>query len=503
MSKKVGLIILDGWGLGDKTKSDAISCALTPCMDGLYNIYPNSKLSTCGEDVGLPNGQMGNSEVGHLNIGAGRIVYQELSRINNAIKDGSFFKNKTLLDTLKIASAKGCKIHLLGLVSHGGVHSSFNHLEALINLCKSQKASRVYIHAITDGRDCAPTSAAKDLLQLGQHLSPEIKLATIIGRYYAMDRDHRWERIKKAYDLFVHGIGSMGINPVESITQSYNEGITDEFIAPIVMDSNGIIESGDVVISFNFRTDRPREITEVLSQKAIPEYGMKPLSLHYVTMTNYDESFHNMHVVFQKDNLVATLGEVLANHNKTQVRIAETEKYPHVTYFFSGGREQVFEGESRILIESPKVATYDLQPSMSAEKVASSLISFVQKNKPDFFCLNFANPDMVGHTGVYEAIIEAVETVDHHLERIITHLKPLEYSFIIIADHGNADFAINPDGTPNTAHSLNQVPCIIISKGIVAVCDGILADVAPTVLRLMELTIPSEMTGKSLIKKGA
>ena len=503
MNKNVGLIILDGWGLGDHSVADAVYNAKTPCMDSLVINHPNSQLLACGEAVGLPHGQMGNSEVGHLNIGAGRIVFQELSRINNAISDGSFFKNKTLLDTLKIASAKGCKIHLLGLVSHGGVHSAFNHLEALLTLCKSHNASRVYIHAITDGRDCAPTSAEKDLLQLEQLLSPEIKLATVIGRYYAMDRDHRWERIKKAYDLFVHGIGSPGVNVIEAITQSYKDGITDEFIAPMVVDSNGLIEPGDVVISFNFRTDRPREIAEVLSQKAIPEYGMNPLSLHYVTMTNYDDSFRNMHVIFQKDNLEATLGEVLANHKKTQVRIAETEKYPHVTYFFSGGREHLFEGEARLLIESPKVATYDLQPSMSAEKVASSLISFVQTNNPDFFCLNFANPDMVGHTGVYEAIIEAVETVDHQLERIITHLKPQGYSFVVIADHGNADFAINPDGTPNTAHSLNKVPCIVISEGVEAICNGILADVAPTVLNIMGLPQPSEMTGKSLIKKGA
>jgi 2,3-bisphosphoglycerate-independent phosphoglycerate mutase len=503
MNKKVGLIILDGWGIGDQTQADAVYQANTPYMDHLMSYYPNSKLSACGEAVGLPEGQMGNSEVGHLNIGAGRIVYQELSRINNAIKDRSFFINSTLLDALDYASKNRCKIHLLGLVSNGGVHSAFNHLEALIDLCKEKDAKKVFIHAITDGRDCDPKSAIIDFIALETHLTSNIKIASVIGRYYAMDRDRRWERVEKAYKLYVNGEGALVTSAKEAIQKSYEQGITDEFINPILCDQEGLIEPGDVVISFNFRTDRPREIAEVLSQHAIEGFNMKPLDLYYVTMTTYDESFTKMHVVFQKDNLAQTLGEVLAAHGKSQVRIAETEKYPHVTYFFNGGREEPFEKEARLMINSPKVATYDLQPEMSAEEVKSKLISYVKQQLPDFFCLNFANPDMVGHTGVYDAIVKAVETVDNNLKEIIEILLPLGYSFIVIADHGNADYALNPDGSPNTAHSLNQVPCVLVYAGNETITDGVLADVAPTILALMELTQPKEMTGKSLIKKGA
>jgi len=503
MNKKVGLIILDGWGIGDQTQADAIYQANTPYMDHLMSYYPNSKLTACGEAVGLPEGQMGNSEVGHLNIGAGRIVYQELSRINNAIKDRSFFINSTLLDALDYASKNRCKIHLLGLVSNGGVHSAFNHLEALIDLCKEKDAKKVFIHAITDGRDCDPKSAIIDFMALETHLTSNIKIASVIGRYYAMDRDRRWERVEKAYKLYVNGEGALVASAKEAIQKSYEQGIADEFINPILCDQEGLIEPGDVVISFNFRTDRPREIAEVLSQHAIEGFNMKPLDLYYVTMTTYDESFTKMHVVFQKDNLAQTLGEVLAAHGKSQVRIAETEKYPHVTYFFNGGREEPFEKEARLMINSPKVATYDLQPEMSAGEVKSTLISYVKQQLPDFFCLNFANPDMVGHTGVYDAIVKAVETVDNNLKEIIETLLPLGYSFIVIADHGNADYALNPDGSPNTAHSLNQVPCVLVGAGNETITDGVLADVAPTILALMELTQPKEMTGKSLIKKGA
>jgi 2,3-bisphosphoglycerate-independent phosphoglycerate mutase len=503
MNKKVGLIILDGWGIGDQTQADAVYQANTPYMDHLMSYYPNSKLTACGEAVGLPAGQMGNSEVGHLNIGAGRIVYQELSRINNAIKDRSFFINQTLLDALDYASKNQCKIHLLGLVSNGGVHSAFNHLEALIDLCKEKDAKKVFIHAITDGRDCDPKSAITDFKALERSLTSNIKIASVIGRYYAMDRDRRWERVEKAYNLYVNGEGVLVASAKEAIQKSYEQGITDEFINPILCDQEGLIEPGDVVISFNFRTDRPREIAEVLSQHAIEGFNMKPLELYYVTMTTYDESFTKMHVVFQKDNLAQTLGEVLAAHGKSQVRIAETEKYPHVTYFFNGGREEPFEKEARLMINSPKVATYDLQPEMSAEEVKSTLISYVKQQLPDFFCLNFANPDMVGHTGVYDAIVKAVETVDSNLKEIIETLLPLGYAFIIIADHGNADYALNPDGSPNTAHSLNQVPCVVVGGVNEPISDGVLADVAPTILALMELPQPKEMTGKSLIKKGA
>ncbi len=502
--KKLALIILDGWGLGNKTTSDAIHHAKTPFTDTLFDTFTNSKLAACGASVGLPEGQMGNSEVGHLNIGAGRIVYQELSRINHAIADKTFFENPVLLDALRIAKENNVKLHLMGLVSTGGVHSSLDHLLALLALCKKHKVSKVYLHAFTDGRDCDPKSAKIDMLRLMEEMNEDIKIATLIGRYFSMDRDHRWERIEKAYGLLVSGKGDVYDTPISALSQNYALGITDEFMSPILLDKEGIIEDGDVVINFNFRTDRPREITEALTQKAFPEFGMRPLALHYFTMTNYDDSFQNIHVIFNKAVLKNTLGEVLSHHNVSQVRIAETEKYPHVTYFFNGGEEIPFPQETRILIESPKVATYDLQPEMSAFEVRDKIISFAQEMLPQFICLNFANPDMVGHTGVYDAILKAVETVDSCLESLVHALQPLGYEFLVIADHGNADFALNADGTPNTAHSLNEVPCIYISKNkTFTLRDGILADVAPTILGLMGIALPKEMTGTSLLQKRA
>jgi 2,3-bisphosphoglycerate-independent phosphoglycerate mutase len=505
MTNHFGLIILDGWGLGDHSKSDAVFNANTPFMDELLRNHPNAKLITCGEDVGLPKGQMGNSEVGHLNIGAGRIVYQELTRINKSIKDGDFFQNTVLLDAMKKAKEGGKKLHFLGLVSNGGVHSSQEHLYALCKMAEDNGVKDVFIHAFTDGRDCDPKSALAFIQELENELNNSVgKIATVVGRYYAMDRDNRWERIKKAYDLMVHGIGSPSKSAVQAIQESYALGKTDEFIDPIVLTENGLprglIEEGDVVVSFNFRTDRPRQITSVLTQKEFPEFDMKPLRLEYYTMTNYDATFKNVQVVFEKDNLQNTLGEILSKLDKTQVRIAETEKYPHVTFFFNGGREEKFPLEERIMVNSPKVATYDLQPEMSAFEVKKQILDFVEEAQPNFICLNFANPDMVGHTGVYDAIVKAVETVDLCLKEIVTKGLEKNYEFLIIADHGNADSALNADGTPNTAHSLNPVPIVLVSKekGL-SLKDGILADVAPTILRRMGIAAPMEMTGISLV----
>ena len=505
MTNHFGLIILDGWGLGDHSKSDAVFNANTPFMDELLRNHPNAKLITCGEDVGLPKGQMGNSEVGHLNIGAGRIVYQELTRINKSIKDGDFFQNTVLLDAMKKAKEGGKKLHFMGLVSNGGVHSSQEHLYALCKMAEDNGVKDVFIHAFTDGRDCDPKSALAFIQELENELNNSVgKIATVVGRYYAMDRDNRWERIKKAYDLMVHGIGSPAESAVQAIQESYALGKTDEFIDPIVLTENGLpiglIEEGDVVVSFNFRTDRPREITSVLTQKEFPEFDMKPLRLEYYTMTNYDATFKNVQVVFEKDNLQNTLGEILSKLDKTQVRIAETEKYPHVTFFFNGGREEKFPLEERIMVNSPKVATYDLQPEMSAFEVKKQILDFVEEAQPNFICLNFANPDMVGHTGVYDAIVKAVETVDLCLKEIVTKGMEKNYEFLIIADHGNADSALNADGTPNTAHSLNPVPIVLVSKekGL-SLKDGILADVAPTILRRMGIAAPMEMTGISLV----
>lgn len=500
MTNRFGLIILDGWGIGNGSKSDAIANANTPFMDSLLKNYPNATLKTSGEDVGLPDGQMGNSEVGHLNIGAGRIVYQELTRINKSIRDGEFQQNAVLNEAFQKAKSNGCKIHFIGLVSKGGVHSSQEHLYALCDMAKSYGLNNVFIHSFTDGRDCDPKSGLGFIQELENNLKFSTgKIASIVGRYYSMDRDNRWERVKKAYDLLTKGVGSKFSSAEEAILSSYQNGITDEFIEPSIIDSNGVIENGDVVICFNFRTDRPREITITLTQKAFPEFQMEPLNLHYCSMTNYDATFKNIQVVFEKDNLFNTIGEVISNAGKTQVRIAETEKYPHVTFFFSGGRESIFEQEDRILVNSPKVATYDLQPEMSAPEVRDRIVDFMQTKKPDFICLNFANPDMVGHTGVYEAIVKAVETVDTCLEDVVNAGEELGYEFLVIADHGNADYALNDDGSPNTAHSLNPVPMVLVTNDKnVKLDNGILADVAPTILSRMGISLPKEMTGKNL-----
>ena len=498
---KVGLIILDGWGIGDGSKADAIAQSKTPFMDSLFLTYPHSQLIAGGEDVGLPDGQMGNSEVGHLNIGAGRIVYQELTRINKSIRQGDFFLNPVLLKAFEEVKSKNCKLHFIGLVSDGGVHSSDKHLHALCAFAHQQGVKTSYIHAFTDGRDCDPTSGNGFITETASICAPYgAKIASIVGRYFAMDRDNRWERIKKAYDLLVNGVGIASESASDSIKEQYLSGITDEFLEPILIDKNGIIENGDVVISFNFRTDRPREITKVLTQESFPTFGMSPLSLYYCTMTNYDDAFENIPVIFQKENLVNTLGQVISEAGLSQVRIAETEKYPHVTYFFNGGREEPFENESRIMVKSPSVATYDLQPEMSALIVRDKLIDHINNEMPDFICLNFANPDMVGHTGVFSAIVKAVETIDNCLQKVVEAGLQYGYEFLIIADHGNADMAINPDGSPNTAHSLNPVPVILITKekGLV-LRKGRLADVAPTVLGRLGIEQSMEMTGKDLV----
>ena len=498
---KVGLIILDGWGIGDGSKADAIAQSKTPFMYSLFLTYPHSQLIAGGEDVGLPDGQMGNSEVGHLNIGAGRIVYQELTRINKSIRQGDFFLNPVLLKAFEEVKSKNCKLHFIGLVSDGGVHSSDKHLHALCAFAHQQGVKTSYIHAFTDGRDCDPTSGHGFITETASICAPYgAKIASIVGRYFAMDRDNRWERIKKAYDLLVNGVGIASESASDSIKEQYLSGITDEFLEPILIDKNGIIENGDVVISFNFRTDRPREITKVLTQESFPTFGMSPLSLYYCTMTNYDDAFENIPVIFQKENLVNTLGQVISEAGLSQVRIAETEKYPHVTYFFNGGREEPFENESRIMVKSPSVATYDLQPEMSALIVRDKLIDHINNETPDFICLNFANPDMVGHTGVFSAIVKAVETIDNCLQKVVEAGLKHGYEFLIIADHGNADMAINPDGSPNTAHSLNPVPVILITKekGLV-LRKGRLADVAPTVLGRLGIEQSMEMTGKDLV----
>ena len=498
---KVGLIILDGWGIGDGSKSDAIAQSRTPFMDSLFLTYPHSQLRACGEDVGLPDGQMGNSEVGHLNIGAGRIVYQELTRINKSIRQGDFYLNKVLLKAFEEVKSRNCKLHFIGLVSDGGVHSSEKHLHALCELAHQQGVKTSYIHAFTDGRDCDPTSGHGFITETASICEPYgAKLASVIGRYFAMDRDNRWERIKKAYDLLVNGIGITSESASDSIKEQYLAGITDEFLEPILLDKNGLIENGDVVISFNFRTDRPREITKVLTQESFPTFDMSSLSLYYCTMTNYDDAFENIHVIFQKENLVNTLGQVISEAGLSQVRIAETEKYPHVTYFFNGGREEPFENESRIMVKSPSVATYDLQPEMSALIVRDKLIDHINNETPDFICLNFANPDMVGHTGVFSAIVKAVETIDACLQKVVEAGLKHGYEFLIIADHGNADMAINPDGSPNTAHSLNPVPVILITKEKdIVLRKGRLADVAPTILGRLGIDQSKEMTGKDLV----
>ncbi len=501
--KKTVLIILDGWGHGDKTKSDAIHNANTPFIDSLYKSYPNCELLTDGENVGLPKGQMGNSEVGHLNIGAGRIVYQDLAKINIACDDNSISEMESLKQSFAYAKRNQVPLHLMGLVSDGGIHSHQNHLYKLCELANKSGITNIFVHAFTDGRDCDPKSGKGFIQKLEQNLFGA-KIASICGRYYAMDRDKRWERIKVSYDLMVNGEGEKSQNLSETIQYSYDNGVTDEFIKPIIsVDENGIpiatIKENDAIICFNFRTDRCREITKVLTQTDMPDLGMKKLRLHYTTMTNYDETFNNVNIIYKKDNIKNTLGEVLEKNKKSQLRIAETEKYPHVTFFFSGGREKKFLGEKRVMVNSPKVATYDLQPEMSAPEVTSTIIEELQEGEIDFVCLNFANPDMVGHTGDYNAIIKAVETVDKCVRKVVESGIKSNYAFFIIADHGNADFSINNDGSPNTAHSTNPVPCFALNTGFDKINNGILADIAPTILQIMRVEIPEEMTGNNLI----
>jgi 2,3-bisphosphoglycerate-independent phosphoglycerate mutase len=505
-NKKLALIIMDGWGLGKVKSSDAIQHADTPFVSSLYKKYPNTTLITCGEAVGLPEGQMGNSEVGHLNLGAGRIVYQELQRINVAIRDGSFAANKALQDSIRLAKTSNKPLHLMGLVSDGGVHSHINHLKAITDLCAREGLKEVYIHAFTDGRDTDPKSGLGFIKDLEQHLNATVgKIASVSGRYYAMDRDKRWERVKLAYDALVNGSGEKATGALPAIEASYEKNITDEFIKPTVITGKdqqalATIRDGDVVICFNFRTDRCREITEVLTQTDMPEQGMKKLLLHYTTMTQYDSRFQQVEVIFENDDLKNTLGEIISGKGLKQIRIAETEKYPHVTFFFNGGREQPFEGEKRIMIPSPKVATYDLKPEMSAYEVTGAIVTEIENKTADFICLNYANADMVGHTGSWEAGIKAVETVDKCVEKVVTAALANDYTVLLTADHGNADYMVNGDGTPNTAHTLNLVPFFIIDKTWKGkVKPGKLGDIAPTILTMMGLEIPKEMTGEVLI----
>ena len=503
-AKKTVLIILDGWGLGDTSKSDAIYNANTPFVDSLYTKYPHSKLKTFGQYVGLPKGQMGNSEVGHLNIGAGRIVYQDLAKINLSCEDNSIAQMENLKKSFAYAVQNKKPLHLIGLVSDGGIHSHQNHLYKLCQLANKAGVKNVFIHAFTDGRDCDPKSGKGFIKKLEQNLFGA-KIASVCGRYYAMDRDKRWERIKLSYDLMIKAKGEKSQNLQESIQNSYNNGVTDEFIKPLIaVDEKNQpiaqIKENDAVICFNFRTDRCRQITTVLTQTSFPEFEMDTLNLHYTTLTNYDKTFKNIEVIYDKENIKNTLGEVLEQNKKSQIRIAETEKYPHVTFFFSGGREKEFVGEKRIIVNSPKVPTYDLQPQMSAPEVTATIISELEKGKTDFVCLNFANPDMVGHTGNYNAIVKAIETVDVCTQKVVEAGLKNDYAFLIIADHGNADFAINTDGSSNTSHSTNPVPCFALNTGFNNIENGKLADITPTILQIMGIKAPNEMTGKSLIK---
>ncbi len=503
-NKKLMLIILDGWGKGKHDASNAIYTANTPFFDSLLENYPNSQLLASGESVGLPDGQMGNSEVGHLNLGAGRKIYHDLVRINKAIESGEIEKNEKLIEAFQYAKDHHKKVHFLGLVSDGGVHSLDTHLYKLCEMASDFGLENVFIHAITDGRDTDPQSGLgfiNELIENTKHTSA--KIASLVGRYYSMDRDKRWERIKVGYDLMVHGKGDHSSDILKSIKKSYKEGVTDEFIKPIQMvdEKNnpiGNLEADDVFICFNFRTDRLRQMTVALSQQNFEEYEMKNVGLNYYTMSNYDKTFKNVNVIFDKEDVHETLGEVLSKNGKTQLRIAETEKYAHVTFFFSGGREELFKNEERILVPSPKVPTYDLQPEMSAPEVRNRIVEELNKQKHDFICLNYANGDMVGHTGVFKAIIKAAETVDACLKNTVETAVKNNYTVIVTADHGNADNAVNADGSPNTAHSLNPVPCILINGGK-EIKDGILADIAPSILSIMGLETPKEMTGKSLI----
>ena len=505
-NNKVLLMILDGWGLGDHSKSDAISQANTPTFDSLLKNYPSSQLQTCCNNVGLPDGQMGNSEVGHLNIGAGRIVFQDMEKINKAIRDNSIEDNAQIKNAMNYCHKNDKALHFIGLLSDGGVHSMNTHLYKLIEIAEANKLDKIYIHVITDGRDTDPKSGLQFIEELVEFIkNKKTKIATLIGRYYTMDRDKRWERVKEGYDLMVKGIGTKSTNIVEAVKQSYENGVTDEFIKAVVFEEDGQpvakIENGDAVICYNYRTDRLREITTVLSQQDMPEFDMKKLDLKYFTLTTYDKSFKDVEVIYTKEDLKNTLGEIISKQGLNQLRIAETEKYAHVTFFFSGGREDPFDNENRILVNSPKVATYDLQPEMSAFLVKDKLVAELNKNTNDFIVVNFANGDMVGHTGIFPAILKAAAAVDQCINEVVEAALNNGYNVLLTADHGNADFAVNANGTPNTAHSLNPVPFILISEKCKSkkLKDGILADIAPTILEIMGIEQPEEMTQKSLI----
>ena len=504
MAKKALLMILDGWGIGDQGKDDVIACTATPYWDSLLAQYPHSQLQASGENVGLPDGQMGNSEVGHLNIGAGRIVYQDLVKINRACADGSIMKNPEIVSAFTYAKETGKRVHFMGLTSNGGVHSSFDHLFKLCDIAKEYGIANTYIHCFMDGRDTDPKSGKGFIEQLTAHTKQSAGvIASIVGRFYAMDRDKRWNRVKEAYDLLVEGKGKQATDMVQAMQESYDEGITDEFIKPIHNATvDGTIKEGDVVIFFNYRNDRAKELTIVLTQKDMPEEGMKTIpGLQYYCMTPYDASFTGVHILFPKENVQNTLGEYLATSGKTQLHIAETEKYAHVTFFFNGGRETPYDGEDRILVPSPKVATYDLKPEMSAFEVKDKLVAAIREQKYDFIVVNYANGDMVGHTGVYAAIEKAVKAIDQCVNETVEAAKTNDYEVIIIADHGNADHALNEDGTPNTAHSLNPVPFVYVTANKDArVKDGVLADVAPSILHILGMAQPAEMTGKDLIQ---
>jgi 2,3-bisphosphoglycerate-independent phosphoglycerate mutase len=505
MNKKVILMILDGWGITQDPKVSAIYNAKTPYINSLYNKYPHAELRTDGEHVGLPEGQMGNSEVGHMNLGAGRIVYQNLARINKAVKERTLGKEKALLDTFNYAKENNKNVHLLGLVSNGGIHSHINHLKGILDVAKENKVDNVFVHAFSDGRDCDPKSGAYFINDIQEYMKESTgELASVTGRYYAMDRDNRWERVKEAYDGLVKGVGTKTQDAVAAIKANYEAGLTDEFHKPIIItDENNNpkaqIKEGDVVLFFNYRTDRGRELTNALSQNDFPEFNMKKLNLYFTTITLYDESFKNINVIYKSDNIKNTLGEVLSKADKKQIRIAETEKYPHVTFFFSGGQEAPFKGESRILRNSPKVATYDLQPEMSAYELTDALCEDLEKGEADFVCLNFANGDMVGHTGIMEAAIKACEAVDNCAKKVIETGLKNGYTTLLIADHGNCETMMNPDGSPHTAHTTNPVPFVLIDENIKSIKNGILGDIAPTILDLMKVEQPKEMTQKSLL----
>jgi len=504
MNKKVILMILDGWGITQDPKVSAISQARTPFIDSLYEQYPHAQILTHGLNVGLPDNQMGNSEVGHMNLGAGRIVYQDLVKVNLAIENGSLNNEATLNNAFNHAKENNSKVHFMGLVSNGGVHSHIDHLKGLLNIAKDEGMEQVFVHAFTDGRDVDPRSGIGFIADLQEHLKKTTgKLASVVGRYYAMDRDKRWARVKKAYDMLVNGVGQHSTAILDSISDSYSKGISDEFIEPILITENGkpvaTINKNDVVIFFNFRTDRGRQLTRVLTQERFEEFEMEPISLHYVTLTNYDDSFDGVKVIYNKENVKDSLGEILERNGKKQIRIAETEKYPHVTFFFSGGREIPFEGEKRILCPSPKVATYDLQPEMSAIEVRDKILPEIRTKKADFICLNFANGDMVGHTGVLDAAVKACETVDSCVKSVIDNAVENDYSIILLADHGNCETMMNPDGSPHTAHTMNPVPVILIDKDIKSINNGILGDISPTILQLMGIEKPDSMNQESLI----